>query len=58
MATVEYTRGTYCGESTLLMLIYAFGGTDLMKQAYEHAVRNQYRFYSYGDACLIEKASL
>ncbi len=44
-------------QSTLLMLIYAFGGTDLMRRAYEHAINERYRFYSYGDACLIERAT-
>ncbi len=39
--------------STLLMLVYAFGGMDLMKYAYAEAVREKYRFYSYGDAMLI-----
>lgn len=39
--------------STLLMLVYAFGGMDLMKRAYAEAVREKYRFYSYGDAMLI-----
>jgi S-adenosylmethionine:tRNA ribosyltransferase-isomerase len=39
--------------STLLMLVSAFMGYDLMKKAYDHAVREKYRFYSYGDAMLI-----
>ncbi|MGF1677664.1 MAG: tRNA preQ1(34) S-adenosylmethionine ribosyltransferase-isomerase QueA [Candidatus Methylacidiphilales bacterium] len=39
--------------STLLMLVCAFGGYDLMMQAYEEAVREEYRFFSYGDAMLI-----
>jgi S-adenosylmethionine:tRNA ribosyltransferase-isomerase len=39
--------------STLLMLVAAFAGHDLMKQAYEAAVRERYRFYSYGDAMVI-----
>lgn len=39
--------------STLLMLVYAFGGTELIKKAYAEAVKNRYRFYSYGDAMLI-----
>lgn len=42
-------------KSTLLMLVSAFGGFDLMKKAYAHAVAQQYRFFSYGDAMLIEK---
>ncbi len=44
-------------KSTLLMLIYAFGGTEIMKRAYAHAIEAKYRFYSYGDACLIERAA-
>jgi len=40
--------------STLLMLVYAFGGKKLMKKAYSEAVKKKYRFYSYGDAMLIK----
>ncbi|MBX7167849.1 MAG: tRNA preQ1(34) S-adenosylmethionine ribosyltransferase-isomerase QueA [Pirellulales bacterium] len=39
--------------STLLVLVRAFGGDELMRDAYREAVREQYRFYSYGDAMLI-----
>ena len=39
--------------STLFMLVAAFGGLDRMKRAYAHAIAAGYRFYSYGDACLI-----
>ena len=39
--------------STLFMLVAAFSGLDLMKRAYAHAVAAHYRFYSYGDACLL-----
>jgi S-adenosylmethionine:tRNA ribosyltransferase-isomerase len=39
--------------STLFMLVSAFSGLDTMKQAYLHAISNSYRFYSYGDACLL-----
>jgi S-adenosylmethionine:tRNA ribosyltransferase-isomerase len=39
--------------STLLMLVAAFAGYELMMAAYEHAVSQRYRFYSYGDAMLI-----
>ncbi len=39
--------------STLLMLVCAFGGTDLIRRAYREAVRERYRFYSYGDCMLI-----
>ena len=44
--------------STLFMLISAFSGLKNMQQAYAHAIANGYRFYSYGDACLLEKAPL
>lgn len=45
-------------KSTLLMLVSAFAGFEAMKQAYAHAIEKQYRFFSYGDAMLIEKAKL
>lgn len=41
--------------STLLMLVCAFGGMDAMLEAYRHAVEKEYRFFSYGDAMLIER---
>jgi S-adenosylmethionine:tRNA ribosyltransferase-isomerase len=41
--------------STLLMLVSAFGGRELVLAAYERAVRSKYRFYSYGDCMLIER---
>jgi S-adenosylmethionine:tRNA ribosyltransferase-isomerase len=40
-------------ESTLLMLAAAFGGRDLLMKAYKRAIKEGYRFYSYGDAMLI-----
>jgi S-adenosylmethionine:tRNA ribosyltransferase-isomerase len=40
--------------STLLMLVAALAGLDRIKAAYAHAVAERYRFFSYGDACLIE----
>ena len=43
--------------STLFMLVSAFAGTGAMKAAYAHAIEREYRFYSYGDACLLERAS-
>ena len=43
--------------STLLMLVSAFAGTTRIKSAYAHAIANGYRFYSYGDACLLERAA-
>jgi S-adenosylmethionine:tRNA ribosyltransferase-isomerase len=39
--------------STLFMLVSAFSGLDHMKRAYAHAIDSGYRFYSYGDACLL-----
>ena len=42
--------------STLFMLVCAFAGTARMKAAYAHAIDSGYRFYSYGDACLLERA--
>ena len=42
-------------ESTLLMLVSAFGGFDRVMAAYQEAVRERYRFFSYGDACLITR---
>ncbi|MBV8399863.1 MAG: S-adenosylmethionine:tRNA ribosyltransferase-isomerase, partial [Acetobacteraceae bacterium] len=40
--------------STLFMLVCAFAGTERMRTAYAHAITAGYRFYSYGDACLLE----
>jgi S-adenosylmethionine:tRNA ribosyltransferase-isomerase len=42
--------------SSLLMLACAFGGTENVLGAYRHAIRERYRFYSYGDAMLIDRA--
>jgi S-adenosylmethionine:tRNA ribosyltransferase-isomerase len=42
--------------STLFMLVCAFMGTDVMKHAYAEAIAARYRFYSYGDACLLMSA--
>ena len=39
--------------STLFMLVSAFSGLETMKRAYAHAIQSGYRFYSYGDACLL-----
>ena len=41
-------------KSTLLMLVAAFAGRERILRAYEHAVRGQYRFYSYGDCMFVE----
>lgn len=42
--------------STLFMLVSAFAGLERMQAAYDHAKKTGYRFYSYGDACLLEPA--
>ena len=42
-------------KSTLFMLVSALAGLDIMQNAYKHAVEERYHFFSYGDACLIEK---
>ena len=44
--------------STLFMLVCAFSGMERMHQAYAHAIASGYRFYSYGDASLLERAEL
>ncbi len=41
--------------STLFMLVCAFAGTETVKAAYAEAIRRRYRFYSYGDACLLAR---
>lgn len=45
-------------ESTLLMLVSAFAGYNNIMHAYQHAVSERYRFFSYGDAMLLEKQNL
>jgi S-adenosylmethionine:tRNA ribosyltransferase-isomerase len=40
-------------KSTLIMLVSAFAGKDLLLKAYQEAIDRNYRFYSYGDAMLI-----
>ena len=42
-------------KSTLLMLVCAFAGREAILRAYRHAVERRYRFFSYGDAMLIER---
>jgi S-adenosylmethionine:tRNA ribosyltransferase-isomerase len=44
--------------STLFMLVSALAGHDRMKAAYTHAIAQGYRFYSYGDACFLERESV
>jgi S-adenosylmethionine:tRNA ribosyltransferase-isomerase len=43
--------------STLFMLVAAFSGLETMRRAYAHAIASGYRFYSYGDASLLERRS-
>jgi S-adenosylmethionine:tRNA ribosyltransferase-isomerase len=43
----------HLSESTLLMLVSAFAGVDEIRHIYQHAIDQQYRFFSYGDAMLI-----
>lgn len=43
--------------STLFMLVAAFSGLDRMREAYAHAIEQGYRFFSYGDACLLSPAA-
>lgn len=45
-------------KSTLLMLVSAFAGVENIKKAYAHAIEKQYRFFSYGDAMLIERQAM
>ena len=40
--------------STLLMLVAAFAGLETIRQAYAHAIERRYRFFSYGDAMLLD----
>jgi S-adenosylmethionine:tRNA ribosyltransferase-isomerase len=44
-------------KSTLLMLVSAFAGVDVIRAAYAHAIAERYRFFSYGDAMFLEKSS-
>ena len=46
----------HLARSTLFMLVAAFSGLDTMQAAYRHAIESGYRFYSYGDACLLHPA--
>ena len=42
-------------QSSLLMLVSAFGGKELILAAYKYAIENKLRFFSYGDAMIIER---
>jgi S-adenosylmethionine:tRNA ribosyltransferase-isomerase len=44
-------------QSTLLMLVSAFIGLEPMKRAYQHAIKERYRFFSYGDAMFLERTT-
>jgi S-adenosylmethionine:tRNA ribosyltransferase-isomerase len=48
----------HLSESTLLMLVSAFAGRDHVLQAYEHAIKEKYRFFSYGDAMFITRKTV
>jgi len=43
-------------KSTLFILVSAFSGSDTMKKLYQHAIKHEYRFFSYGDATFIERS--
>lgn len=53
LATDALVTNFHLPRSSLFMLVCALMGTDIMQAAYAHAVRQDYRFYSYGDACLL-----
>ena len=48
---------TLRGVTVTTLLVCAFAGVERMRAAYEHAKAEGYRFYSYGDACLLERAA-
>ncbi|MEM6557628.1 MAG: tRNA preQ1(34) S-adenosylmethionine ribosyltransferase-isomerase QueA [Pseudomonadota bacterium] len=52
-ATDALVTNFHLPRSSLFMLVCALIGTDVMQAAYAHAIANEYRFYSYGDACLL-----
>ncbi|MEO0465210.1 MAG: tRNA preQ1(34) S-adenosylmethionine ribosyltransferase-isomerase QueA [Pseudomonadota bacterium] len=52
-ATDALVTNFHLPRSSLFMLVCALMGTDIMRAAYAHAIREHYRFYSYGDACLL-----
>jgi S-adenosylmethionine:tRNA ribosyltransferase-isomerase len=52
-ATDAMLTNFHLPRSTLFMLVSAFSGLDTMRAAYAHAIEHGYRFYSYGDACLL-----
>ncbi|MCH2459380.1 MAG: S-adenosylmethionine:tRNA ribosyltransferase-isomerase, partial [Henriciella sp.] len=52
-ATDALVTNFHLPESSLFMLVCALMGTEVMQAAYAHAISQKYRFYSYGDACLL-----
>ncbi|MEO1554145.1 MAG: tRNA preQ1(34) S-adenosylmethionine ribosyltransferase-isomerase QueA, partial [Pseudomonadota bacterium] len=52
-ATDALVTNFHLPRSSLFMLVCALIGTDVMQAAYAHAIAHEYRFYSYGDACLL-----
>ncbi|MGE5186879.1 MAG: S-adenosylmethionine:tRNA ribosyltransferase-isomerase, partial [Acidobacteriota bacterium] len=54
-ATPHLITNFHLPESTLLMLVCAFAGTERVLAAYRHAVAARYRFFSYGDAMLVHR---
>ena len=44
-------------KTTLLLLVSAFAGKDELKKAYKHAIKQKYKFFSYGDAMLLNRKS-
>lgn len=52
-ATDAMVTNFHLPRSSLFMLVCALMGTDIMQAAYAHAIASDYRFYSYGDACLL-----
>jgi S-adenosylmethionine:tRNA ribosyltransferase-isomerase len=52
-ATDRLLTNFHLPRSTLFMLAAAFAGLERMRAAYAHAIAQEYRFYSYGDACLL-----
>jgi S-adenosylmethionine:tRNA ribosyltransferase-isomerase len=53
LATDAMLTNFHFPRTTLLLLVQAFGGSELIRRAYETAIAEQYRFYSYGDAMFI-----
>ena len=52
----NFLQRIHLPKSTLLMLVSAFSGIEHIRAAYRHAIEQQYRFFSYGDAMLLTRA--